>query len=174
MSKCKLSNLLMAIPCAALMGGCAGADLKPVASFGASNVLSPSGYTQKKISDTEYQVGATGTEATPKARIEKIAIARAAQIGVEEKLKYYKVTNVQYGVACEKKTEFYKGGSTAPGSRQTVVVDVVYAKEPLDSGYVSAKESFENLNGELDNEIVPAEQKAAAEQEARTACGQST
>ncbi len=174
MPRSKLAVLLTIIPCAALMGGCAGTDMQPVASFGASNVLSPSGYSQKKISDTQYQVQATGTEATPKARIEKIAIARAAQIGVEEKLKYYKVTNVQYGVTCEKKVEFYKGGSTAPGSRQTVLVDVVYAKEPVDSTYVSAKESFESLNGELNNEVIPPDQKAAAEQEARAACGQAT
>ncbi len=159
---------------ATLLGGCAGTDLKPVASFGASNVLSPSGYTQTKVSDTQYQVKATGTEATPKARIEKIARARAAQIGIEEKLKYYKVTSVQFGVVCDKKHEFYKGGATANGSRQTVLVDVVYAKEPLDPTYVSAKESFEALNGELDNEVIPPDQKAVAEQESRSACGQAT
>ena len=58
---------------------------------------------------------ATGTEATPKARIEKIARARAAQIGVEQKLKFYKVTSVQFGIACNKRQECYKGGHDAGG-----------------------------------------------------------
>lgn len=174
MRKAKLVSLLTTFSVAALLGGCAGADLKPVASFGASNVLSPSGYSQTKISDTQYQVMATGTEATPKARIEKIARARAAQIGVEEKLKYYKVTNVQFGAVCDKKHEFYKGGQTANGARQKVTVEVVYAKEPPDPSYVSAKESYDALNGELENEIIPVDQKSVAEQEARSACGQAT
>jgi hypothetical protein len=165
---------LLALPCAALMGACAGADLKPVASFGAANALMPSGYTETKISDTQYQVGAAGTEATPKARIEKIARARAAQIGVEEKLKYYKVTNVQYGIKCSKKHEFYKGGATAPGSRQTVLLDVVYAKQQVDPSYISAAESYEALNNELNSEVIPPEAKAAAEQEARAGCGHPT
>ncbi len=174
MRNAKFVSLLTIVSAAALLGGCAGADLKPIASFGASNMLSPSGYSEAKISDTQYQVTATGTEATPKARIEKIARARAAQIGVESKLKYYKVTNVQFGAVCDKKHEFYKGGQTANGARQKVMVEVTYAKEPLDPTYVSAKESYETLNGELENEIIPVDQKAVAEQEARSACGQAT
>ncbi len=93
------AGLLAVLPCVAL-GACAGADLKPVASLSASNMMAPSGYSETKVSDTQYLVQATGTEATPKARIEKIARARAAQIGVEQKMKFYKVASVQFGVAC--------------------------------------------------------------------------
>lgn len=160
--------------CAVLLGACAGADLTPVASFGASNVLSPSGYSESKISDTQYQVTATGTEATPKARIEKIARARAAQIGIEQKMKYYKVASVQYGVVCSKPHEFYKGGSTTAGTRPKVLIDVVYAKEPTDPTFVSASESYEALSNELNNEVIPQEAKAAATQEAKAGCGQAT
>ena len=170
----RLASVIMVASGALLLGACAGTDLTPVASFGAANMLSPSGYTEAKVSDTEYQVKATGTEATPKARIEKIARARAAQIGVEQKMKYYKVANVQYGVLCGKKHDFYKGGSTEVSNRQTVQLDVVYAKEPLDPTYVSAKESFEALNGELAAEVVPADSKSTATQEARAACGNAT
>ncbi len=52
-------------------------------------------------------------------------------------------------------------------------LDVVYAKEAVDPSYVSAKESYDALNGELSSEVVPAEAKAAAEQEARAGCGQA-
>ena len=165
---------LTLLPCVVLLGACAGGDLTPVASLSASNVLSPSGYSDTKVSDTQYQVKATGTEATPKARIEKIARARAAQIAIEEKMKYYKVANVQYGIACQKKHEFYKGGTTADAARQTVVLDVVYAKTPADPSFVSAAESYDALNNELTSEVVPPEAKAAAQQEARASCGLPT
>jgi len=168
-------HFTFAVPvCAFALAGCGGIDMKPVASLSASNVMSPSGYSESKVSDTQYQVRATGTESTPKARIEKIARARAAQIGVEQKLKYYKVTNVQFGANCTKKHEFYKGGATTPGSRQTVMLDVVYAKEPPDPSYVSAAESYETLNGELNSEVIAPEAKATAEQEARAGCPQAT
>ena len=164
--------VLALLPCVAL-GACAGTDLKPVASLSAANMMAPSGYAETKVSDTQYQVQATGTEATPKARIEKIARARAAQIGVEQKMKFYKVSSVQYGVACAKAHEFYKGGQTQAGSRQTVKLDVVYAKEAVDPSLVSAKKSYDVLNGELSSEVIPAEAKATAEQEARAGCGQA-
>ena len=47
----------------------------PVADFTAASVFSPVGYNQTKIDDTHYQVQASGTEATPKDRVEKIARA---------------------------------------------------------------------------------------------------
>jgi len=161
------------LPSIVLLGACASMpDLKPVASYGQSNMMSPAGYWEKQIDDTHYQVTAAGTEATPKGRVEKIARARAAQIAVEKRMKYYKVASVQYGIACSKGHEFYKGGSTPAGSRPTVLIDVVYAKETADPSFVSAAESYESLSGELANEAVPADAKVAAEQETRAACGQ--
>ena len=115
MRRTNAAGLLALLPAWRLVPAPA-ADLKPVASLSASNMMSPSGYSETKVSDTQYQVHATGTEATPKARIEKIARARAAQIGVEQKMKFYKVSSVQFGVACTKKHEFYKGGADAAGS----------------------------------------------------------
>jgi len=174
MRRADFASLLAVVPCVVLLGACAGTDLKPIASFGASNYISPSGYSETKISDTQYQVKAVGTEATPKARIEKIARARAAQIGIEDKLKFYKVTNVQFAVVCSKKHEFYKGGAIQPGSRQSVLIDVLYAKDRVDPTYMSVQESFDALNTEISNEVIPVEDKTVAEQEARTACGQAT
>jgi hypothetical protein len=173
MRRTKAAGLSALLSGAALLGACAGTDLTPVASLSAANMMSPSGYSETKVSDNQYQVQATGTEATPKARIEKIARARAAQIGVEQKMGFYKVSSVEFGVACSKGHEFYKGGQTRPGNRQTVKLDVVYSKEPVDPSYVSTKESYEALNGELSNEVIPPDAKTAAEQEARAGCGQA-
>jgi hypothetical protein len=168
-----IAALVGMVPAAALLAACAGGPgLGSVASYGQSNMMSPAGYAEKQVDDTHYQVTATGTEATPKDRVEKIARARAAQIAVEQRMKYYKVASVQYGIACTKGHDFYKGGSTPAGSRPTVLIDVVYAKEPTDPTFVSAAESYEALSGELANEVVPPEAQAAAEQETRAGCGQ--
>lgn len=169
----RIAGLVGLVPCAALLAACAsGPGLSSVASYGQANAFSPAGYTEKQVDDTHYQVTATGTAATPKDRIEKIARARAAQIAVEQRMKYYKVANVQYGIACSKGHDFYKGGSTPAGSRPTVLIDVVYAKEPSDPTFVSAAESYEALSGELANEVVAPEAKAAAQQETRAGCGE--
>jgi hypothetical protein len=159
---------------AVALGGCSGLPaLSPsVASYGASNIISPTGYGQTKVDDTHYQVTATGTEATPKERVEKIARARAAEIGVEEKLKYFKVTGVQHGIKCTKRQPGYKSEDTAAASRPTVVLDVVYANDAADPTYASSKDAFATLSTELAGEVVAPEAKAAALQETRASCGQ--
>src|SRR5690606_703191 len=111
-------------------------------------------YHARQISPTEYEVSATGTEATPRGRIEKIARARAAQIGVEQRLGYYKVTNVAYGFACTRKERYHRGGTRPAGSRPTVRLDVVYARQAEGPEFVSAKESFAALSSDLDSEVI--------------------
>jgi hypothetical protein len=158
----------------ALLGGCSAMPQlsAPIASYGASNLFAPAGYGQTKLADDHYQVKATGTEATPKERVEKIARTRAAQIGVEEKLGYFKVTSVQHGVACSERQTGYKSGSTPASSHPTVVLDVIYAKEAGDPTFASSKEAFEALSGELASEVVAPDVKAVAIQETRASCGQ--
>ena len=161
--------------CVAALGACSGMPLltQPIASYGESNAFAPAGYSQTKVDDTHYQVRATGTEATPRQRVEKIARARAAQIGVEEKLKYFKVASVQHAVKCSKRQAGYKGQDSLPSSRPTVVLDVVYAKDRADPSFAEAAPAFDALNSELAGEIVDAEAKALAAQELRASCGQS-
>jgi hypothetical protein len=163
------------------LGACSGTPLlttmpliaQPIASYAESNAFAPAGYSQTKVDDTHYQVRATGTEATPRQRVEKIARARAAQIGVEEKLKYFKVASVQHAVKCTKRLAGYKGQDTMPSSRPTVVLDVVYAKEWADPSFAEAAAAFDALSNELAGEVVDAEAKALAAQETRAGCGQT-
>jgi hypothetical protein len=124
------------------------------------------------IDDTHFKVTATGTEATPKERVEKIARARAAQIGVDQKLQYFKVTSVQHGFKCEKRQEGYKSSATPAASHPTVVLDVVYAKDATDPTFVSSADTYQTLSSELAGEVVAPEAKAAAIQETRAGCGQ--
>jgi hypothetical protein len=104
--------------------------------------------------------------------VEKIARARAAQIGVEEKLPYFKVAGVQHGVKCTKRQPGYKSEDTPASSRPTVELDVVYAKDAADPTFASSTAAFDALNAELAGEVVAPEAKAAATQETRAGCGQ--
>jgi hypothetical protein len=161
--------------CGAALGGCSGMSLltQQVASYGESNAFAPAGYSETKVDDTHYQVQATGTEATPRQRVEKIARARAAQIGVEGKLKYFKVASVQHGVKCTKRQAGYKSQDALPASRPTVVLDVVYSKDWADSSFTDATAAFDALSKELASEIVDTDAKTLAVQEIRASCGQS-
>jgi hypothetical protein len=177
-SKLRVRPVIVAIArplcCAALLGGCSALPqmTDPVASFGASNVFSKAGYDQTKLDDTHFKVTGTGTQATPKERVEKIARARAAQIGVEEHLKYFKVASVQHGVKCSKRQDGYKSEAMPAASYPTVVLEVVYAQEPADPGFASSVDAYAALTGELASEAVAPEAKAIAIQEARAGCGQ--
>ena len=134
-------------------------------------MFSPAGYTQTKVDDTHYQVKATGTEATPTARLEKIARARAAEIGVEDHLQYFKVMSVQPSFSCTKKQSGYKSQTQPPSGRPVVVLDVAYAHEALDPGFANSAEAFQALSSQIAGEVVPAEASAAAIQETRAGCG---
>lgn len=160
--------------CALALAGCTGLTgiSDPIASYAASNVFSPAGYAQTKVDDLHYKVTATGTEATPKERVEKIARARAAQIGVDEKLSYFKVAGVQHGVECTRRQAGYKSEDVPAASRPTVVLDVIYAKEPADPTFASTEEAYQSLSAELATEVVAPEAKAAAIQATRAGCGQ--
>jgi len=157
-----------------LLGGCSTMPqlVSPVASYGPTTIFSPSGYGQTMLDDTHFQVQATGTEATPKARVEKIARARAAQIGVEKKHKYFKVASVRHGVACTERQQSHKSTATPASSRPTVVLDVIYAETPSDPAFTDSEATFQTLQSELGSEVVAPEAQAVAIKETRAGCGQ--
>src|SRR5512134_3861026 len=96
-----------AVSAALLLAGCAGglSMTGATTSYSASNAMMPVGYSELPIDPTHYEVKAAGTEQTPKERVEKIALARAAEIGVEQKLKFFKVAGVTHGASCSKKKQ---------------------------------------------------------------------
>lgn len=160
----------------ALAAGCSGMTSltslsPPVAQYTSASVFSPAGYSQSKIDDTHFKVAASGTEATPISRVEKIARARAAEIGVDEKMPYFKVTNVQQGMTCGKRQESYKSTATPASSHPSVILDVVYAKDAADPTFQNAAETLAALKTDLAAEEVAPEARAVAVQETRESCG---
>ena len=140
-------------------------------SYSASNAMMPIGYSETPIDATHYQVKASGSEQTPKERVERIALARAAEIGVEQKLKFFKVASVTHGISCSKK----KQGGTKTGDvpatyHPTVVLDVYYSKQPAPDFRPSA-ETFAAVKAEIEPDTTTPEAKSAAAAQVRAECG---
>lgn len=164
--------LALLLPVAA--GGCSGSLglAGDIAAYAPANAILPVGYSQMPIDEQHYQVSAAGTESTPGERVEKIAMARAAEIGVAQRLHYFKVTNVSRGIKCTKKKQGSAKVVELPASyRPTVTLDVVYAKTPLDADFRSSADTFAQLKSEIDSEVVAPEAAAAASQSSRAQCG---
>ncbi len=171
----RTAHIVVLCTSSALIAGCSGLNSltslsPPVADYSAASVFSPAGYSQTKIDDTHFQIQAAGTEATPKQRVEKIARARAAEIGVEQKMKFFKVTNVQQGTSCGKRQEGYKTPSTPATAHPSVVLDVVYANDTVDPTYQNSADALAALKTDLAAEEVAPEARAVAIQETRTSC----
>jgi hypothetical protein len=170
-----MTRLVLAPPLL-LLAGCAGGGLPSMgastASYSAANAIYSVGYSEKSLDATHYQVKASGTDTTPRARVEKIALARAAEIGVEQKLAFFRVANAAHGADCTKKQSGYKSGDAQATSHPTVVLDVYYSKTPLPDHRPSA-DTFAQVKAELDAEVTPPEAKAAAQAQIRAECGAS-
>jgi hypothetical protein len=140
-----------------------------LADYKASNYLSPAGYEEKPLSDTHYRIVATGTPTTPFERVEKIAMARAAEIGSARKLPYFKVVSSTRDVRCLKKVAGYKAPDMASNTRPTVVLEATYAPQAADTTFLASDQTFERLKNELASETPSAEaqQAAAADYKAR-------
>jgi hypothetical protein len=159
-----------------LLAGCAGgmpALGGATTAYSASNAILPIGYSETTIDATHYEVKASGSEQTSRERIEKIALARAAEIGVEQRLPYFKVAAVTHGAACSKKTRGGpKVGDSPATSHPTVVLDVYYSKTPLPD-HRSSADTFAQVKAELDADVSPPEAQAAAAAQIRAECGAS-
>ncbi len=150
-----------------LLGGMSGA----VTGYSAGNAFSPLGYRSKEIDETHHTVIATGTATTPRARLEKIATIRAAEIGKEGKLGFFKIDSVQPAVECGKKVDGYKGPSAKQSDYTRVVVAASYAKTATDPSYQPTDATFDRLTAELQADVVAPDASAAAAQEVAAACG---
>jgi hypothetical protein len=156
-----------------MLGACgtggSGLSTGALADYKASNYFSPAGYGEKLLSENLYRIIATGTNTTPFERVEKIAMARAAEIGAIHKLPYFKVQSTTREVQCMKKAAGYKAPDTAANVRPTVVLEATYELQTADSGYLASEQTFERLKNELASETPSAEamQAAAADYKAR-------
>lgn len=121
-----------------------------------SNAIAPAGYSESLIGPDRYRIEVKGPPSTPRERMEKIAATRAAEIGKDNRLGYFRIDSVRHTTHCET----FKPGPRAPGSTSgtktlayaVMTADVSYAKDPPDATYLNARTSFDQLRAELDQD----------------------
>lgn len=152
-------------PSALLGGGGSGV------SYTSSNAFKPTGFNETRVDDTHFQVRATGDAKTTPQRLQKMALARAAEIGVEEKLDWFKVEGTDSSYACGKKIDGYKGAGANGAHLRTVKLTVAYAKTQADPAYQKADTAFAAAKADLDADSPGPDAITAAEQELKQTCG---
>lgn len=160
------------------LAGCGGAGLTPISGlttgsttpYVQSSIYSPTGYTSKQIDETHFTVRATGSAGTTPARLERMALTRAAEIAGEEKFAWFKVENSEPGVACGKRLDGYKGASAKQSDMRYHRLTVAYAKTQTDPTYQQADTAFTASKAALDAEAVSPEAAAAGEAEIKQTC----
>jgi hypothetical protein len=172
----KRCGFLIAGAAAALLAGCSAnlADLSTssIASYQPASLFSPNGYSVSANADGSLHVTAAGPPGTPASRLEKIALARAAEYGDEQHLKAFKATAPQTGIKCGKTTIINKGERTniRPLDYRVVAIDVTYEPNGQDAGARQTRETANTLKAELQSETVPPEVQATAAQEVAQYC----
>lgn len=119
-----------------------------------SNAIAPSGYSESIIAPDRYRIQVQGPANTPRERMEKIATTRAAEIGKENRLGYFKIDSVQLNVNCQQYIVGGKPTSQGSGERKksayaVMTADVSYTKQPPDASYLDSRQ-FEQYKAELD------------------------
>jgi hypothetical protein len=152
--------VILSIAGAAAFAGCAGTDLATgsIAPYEAANSFYPYGYRDTVVAENQHQVTASGSAAASKSRLEKIALRRAAEIGVDKRKKFLKVGTASFGVSCTKKQEMtHKGRTAPPGARSTVVVDVFFADTQVDETYKDTKTALAESMAALESDNTTAD-----------------
>lgn len=164
---------------AGLVAGCSGdmnlsslAANTSVVGYTAANAFSPSGYSEQPGPNGTVRITAVGTPATPAARLEKIALARAADYGAEQNQKMFKAEPAQYNFRCGKSDIANKGqmSKVKPSDYRVVQIDVSYSSEVNDPSARPTKQTAAALKAELESEAVPIDVQTSASQEIASNC----
>lgn len=131
------------------------------------NAIAKTGYSESQIAPDRYRIEVRGPANASRQRMEKIAATRAAEIGKENRLGYFKIDSVNHATHCE---DFRPGPRTPGGASGTktltyavTTADVTYSKSQSDPSYQNARQSFDQLRAELDQDATaPAPSDPAA------------
>lgn len=166
--------LLAAFTLAACSGDLSSLQTKPVTGYIAANALAPTGHRISALPDGRIRITATGSQFTPASRLEKIAMARAAEYGVEHHKKFYLATAAGPAAVDCRKTEYIERGvkkKLPTKGLRVFEIDVTYANTPAGPDFKSARETSEALKAELLADEITEAEKDAASAEVVAQCG---
>ena len=115
-----------------------------------ANAISAVGYKESQLGPDRYRIEVAGYPDTPPARLEKIAATRAAEIGRGNRLRYFKLDNLQHATSCKPARSTYRGGGHRELNYRILTADVSYAPTASDPAYLESRASFDQLRAELD------------------------
>lgn len=124
--------------------------LSPPVVYQASNAVAPNGYSESLLGGPDrYRVRATGHVESSREHLEKIAVARAAEIGRDQRFKYFRVDAVTEDIVCGRKlAATQKTTDMVLKPRRVVDVDITYTNTVPPQGdpaWRNPKESFDAL-----------------------------
>jgi hypothetical protein len=147
-------------------------SLAGVTGYHSANAMTTTGYSDRELGPDHYEVRAKGSIVTPPERLEKIALARAAEIGVEQKKKFFRAGAAAHGVICKDARDLvHKSGRVAAEVAPTVAFDVVYEKATTEASFLPSEATFERLSRELAEETFAPDAKAATAAAMQAKCG---
>jgi hypothetical protein len=158
--------------CGATMGDLTTASTGGIAGYQEASMFSPTGYSLSNGPNGAIHVTAAGPPGTPPERLEKIALARAAEYGHEQHLKSFTASPSQTSFKCGKTKYYVKGERTDvhPSDYRVVELDVTYGTDAMAPQARSTRDTAEALKAELASETVAPDIQSAAAQEVAQQC----
>lgn len=134
-----------------------------VTDYVAASMLSPMGHSVSGLADGRVRVTATGSATTPVDRLQKIALARAAEYGSVENKKFFQATAPVTSYRCQKGERLERGHTVKQPTRAytVVTVDVTYAPNAVDTSYQPTKATAAAIQQEILAQSVPPDVQAA-------------
>ena len=177
-TRTRIASFASGLAIAASLGGCAAnlselGSTPAVAGYQPASLFAPTGYSMSNNADGSLHVTAAGPPVTPADRLEKIALARAAEYGHEKHIKTFKATPAEVSITCGKTKVAIKGQQTdiKPTDYRVVAIDVTYGTDALDPQVRKSGETADTLKAQLASETVPPEVQSASAQEVARQCG---
>ena len=157
-----VANILIAAAALSLSACASVNDLatsSTVAGYQEASLFSPVGYSVSNGPDGSIHVTASGPAGTPVDRLQKIAMARAAEYGNEEHLKAFKASPAQASFSCGKTKTYIKGERVQlrPTDYRVVEIDVTYGADLKDPAAQPTRATAETLKAQLASESVSPE-----------------
>lgn len=146
-----------------------------VTNYQEANLFAPAGYSFSQNGDGSLRVTAAGSPNTPAERLNKIALAAAADYGRVQHLKTFTATPPETFIKCGKTKTATKERVVhiKPIDLRVVTIDITYGRDGLAPAARNTRETAEQLKAELASETVPPDVQAAATQEVAQQCGRS-
>lgn len=131
----------------------------------------PTGYSERKIGEDRYVVSAEGHASSPPERLEKIALARAGEIGVKEGKPFFSVAKGDRIVDCRAIMPDRRGPArSAKGYSRVVEIEVRYLTQRSAPSDMESAETFKQMTAALAGSEPTVDERLNASGRSSTEC----